>query len=261
MTFAKELQRLRERDCEEGCLTIYLNTDQTSNNQQKGEWKIRLKNGLKKLEEYIHSSEHHNLDAYKKVKKKAQEEMNHIQLELPKSIFLIASSNGEVLLKKLQISLDNEFHWEKQPDLNQLERVQEQFPTEGILFIQKEDIFAIETSLGEVKKELAYHLDLENEDWKQYEGVAARERMASGANHRDKYENRLEANKQRWYKRLAGTIEKEAKHRGWTKIYLVGQSDVTSDFEKYLDYIKVKKINKNYQKFTSKELVGQVLAS
>ncbi|MFC0469780.1 VLRF1 family aeRF1-type release factor [Halalkalibacter kiskunsagensis] len=261
MTFAKELEQLKEHDCKEGCLTIYLNTDQTSNDQQKGEWKIRLKNGLKKLEEYIHSSEHQNLAAYKKVKKQVQEEFNNLQLELPKSVVLIASATGKVLIKKLQISLENEFHWEKQPVLNQLERIQGQFPTEGIIFIQKEDIFTIETSLGEVKKELAYHLNFEDEDWKQYEGVAARERMASGANHRDKYQNRLEANQQRWYKTLAGTIEKEAKIRGWTAIYLVGQPDATSEFEKYLDYIKVKKINKNYHKFTSKELVGQVLAS
>lgn len=34
-------------------LTIYLNTDRSDPNQQKGEWRIRLKNGLKRLEQYI----------------------------------------------------------------------------------------------------------------------------------------------------------------------------------------------------------------
>lgn len=66
MALAEELRQLRKQRCEGGCLTIYLNTDQSIRNQKKGEWKIRLKNGLKKLEEYIAASNKEELAAYKK---------------------------------------------------------------------------------------------------------------------------------------------------------------------------------------------------
>jgi hypothetical protein len=78
MTLLKELQQLKDQYCEEGVLTIFLNTDQTSNDQQKGEWKIRMKNGLKKLEEYNESSEQMHLHSYKKIKKKAISEINKL---------------------------------------------------------------------------------------------------------------------------------------------------------------------------------------
>ncbi|WP_227938966.1 VLRF1 family aeRF1-type release factor [Alkalihalobacillus deserti] len=261
MAILKELQQLKDQYCEEGVLTIYLNTDQTSNDQQKGEWKIRLKNGLKKLEEYIESSDRKHLSTYKKIKRKAKAEIVKLQLELPKSLVLIATANGDLFIKKLKLRVNNQFHWEKKPVISQLEQIQSDYPQEGILFIQKEDVFIIETSLGEVNNEISYELDLENEDWKQYEGVGARERMASSANHRDKYDQRVEAIQQRWYKHIASELDKKAKEKGWQHIYLVGEQELISEFVKHLKFINIKIINKNYTKFTSKEIVDQVLAS
>ncbi|MFD2511967.1 VLRF1 family aeRF1-type release factor [Halalkalibacter alkalisediminis] len=136
-----------------------------------------------------------------------------------------------------------------------------EYPQEGIIFIQKEGVFVIETSLGEVNNELGYDLDLENEDWKQYEGVAARERMASSANHRDKYDQRLEAIQQRWYKQLANELEKKAKDKGWQHIYLVGEQELISEFEKHMTFRNRSIIHKNYTRFSAKEIVSHVLAS
>ncbi|GAE25999.1 hypothetical protein JCM9140_2027 [Halalkalibacter wakoensis JCM 9140] len=119
----------------------------------------------------------------------------------------------------------------------------------------------IETSLGEVLIERFYDLEIESEDWKQYEGVAASERMASRANHRDKFERRFEANQQRVFRSIATEIEKEAKRNKWSTIYLVGEDRLISEFEKQLQFTSVEKIKKNYNDLSPKEMVGQVLAS
>ncbi|KHF39059.1 VLRF1 family aeRF1-type release factor [Halalkalibacter okhensis] len=261
MSLAKQLQQLKGQSCHEGYLTIYLRTDQTSNDQQRGEWKIRLKNGLKKIEEYIPSENEENKKAYKKIKSKAIEAIYSLQTELPKSLVLIASPNGDFYLRKLQIPVENEFFWEKQPRTEQLERLNKEYPIEGIIYIQKEDIFMIETSLGEVNKERLYDLEIDKEDWKQYDGVAASERMARRANHRDKYEQRFEANQQRAYKDLACLIQKEAEKNKWSTIYLVGETGLVTEFEKHLMFPTVKKVDKNYKNFSSKEIVGQVVVS
>ncbi|TWI53591.1 VLRF1 family aeRF1-type release factor [Halalkalibacter nanhaiisediminis] len=261
MVLKKELQKLQTQICKEGYLTIYLNTDQSSGDQQKGEWKIRLKNGLKKLEEYIEVSEKENINAYKKLKKRVTSEIHDLQADMPKSVLVIASADGDWLLEKLQIRVENEFHWEKQPILEQLEKLQRKFPKSGILLVQKRDLSIIETSLGEVLEQLSYQWDLENEDWKQYEGVAATERVASGANHRDQFEQRFEANQQRWYKQLASVIQKKAKNKGWQKIYLVGPPELINEFEKYLTYDEIDKIKKNFNDLKPHEIVNDVVAS
>lgn len=261
MALLKELQELQGRTCEEGCLTMYLNTDQSSIDQQKGEWKIRLKNGLKKLEEYIEISESNNLAIYKKLKKRVISEVHDLQAEMPKSIVLIAAADGYWMLKKLQVRVENEFHWEKHPVLEQLKDIQNEFPKSGVLLIQKRDISTIETSLGEVNEELSYHWDLESEDWKQYEGVAASERIASSANHRDQYEQRFEANQHRWYKQLASIIQKQANNKGWNKIYLVGPPEQISEFEKHFSYENIEKVKKNFTNLKPHEVVSEVLAS
>ncbi|MCL7749121.1 VLRF1 family aeRF1-type release factor [Halalkalibacter alkaliphilus] len=261
MPLIKELRQFKNQSCNEGYLTIYLSTDQTSNDQQRGEWKIRLKNGLKKIEKYIEADNEATIKAYRHVKKKATEAIYAIQTELPKSIVLIASPNGDFFLRKLQIPVENTFYWDNEPKIEQLERLSKEYPTEGILFVQKEHVFMIETSLGEINIERLYNLEIEKEDWKQYDGIAASERMAKRANHRDKYEQRFEANQQRAFKDLANTIQKEADRNKWSTIYLVGEQGLTTEFEKQLLFPTVKIIDKNYKKFSSKEIVGQVLAS
>ncbi|WP_252314528.1 hypothetical protein [Sinobaca sp. H24] len=47
MSEVENIKKLSNMKDETGILSIYLNTDFTEGSQQGGEWKIRLKNGLK----------------------------------------------------------------------------------------------------------------------------------------------------------------------------------------------------------------------
>ncbi len=182
-----------------------------------------------------------------------------MQTSLPRSIVFLGSADGKWQLKRLHVSVENEFRWEKHPALEQLEHIQKAFPKVGVLVVQKLDVIAIETSLGKVERELSYTWDIDDEDWKEYEGTAASERMASGATHVDQFEQRLDANQQRWFKNLAQRIQQIAKQSGWHTIYLTGSAEAISEFKKHLTYRKVTVIKKNFTKFKSHEIITEVV--
>lgn len=257
---AEELQELKDRHCENGCLTIYLNTNQAQVDQKKGEWKIRLKNGLKKLEEYLDSSSEEEIKAYKQISKIAEEQILNVQTTLPRSLMFIGSCEGDWILKRLQVDVESDFRWETQPVLDQLEEKMKSFPKTGILLIQKQDVVAIETSLGEVENEIVYSWDVESEDWKMYQGSASSERVGA-AIHKDQFDQRFDANQQRWYKDLAQKVQKKAKRNGWNGIYLVGSPDSTSEFEKQLTVDNVEVIKKNLTKLKSHQIIEELFAS
>lgn len=258
MSLAKDIKHFKQIHCEEGCLSIYLRTSLSSADQQKGEWKIRLKNGLKKLEEYIEASDNQpELKAFKKVKKEAENQILDLSTQLPNSIVFIGSSNGDFHIRKLQVPVENDFRWERHPVVDQLESLEEKYPLSGIVMIKKTDVHSVETSLGEVVEEKHYSWDIEQEDWKEY--IGARPQAETGAAlHREQYSERFDANQQRWYKKIAKKIEKEAKNRHWETIHVVGSPDQTSEFAKQLSVSDVLIVKKNLAKMKSHEIVKEV---
>ncbi|MDQ0205788.1 VLRF1 family aeRF1-type release factor [Alkalicoccobacillus murimartini] len=260
MKESEELQQLRDHECESGCLTIYLNTNQAQVDQKKGEWKIRLKNGLKKLEEYLESSSSDEWNGYKDIRKIAEEQILNAQTSLPRSLIFVGSAKGEWTLKKLQVTVENDFRWEKRPVLDQLEEKIDKFPRTGILLIQKQDVVAVETSLGEVESESVYSWDVESEDWKMYQGSGSSDKVGP-AIHKDQFDQRFDANQQRWFKQLASKIQKKAKKNGWNGVYLVGSPDQTSEFEKQLTLNNVEVVKKNLTKLKSHQIIDELFAS
>lgn len=149
MSLAKDIERFKQIHCDDGCLSIYLRTSLSSTDQQKGEWKIRLKNGLKKLEEYLEASENDaELKSFKRLKKLAEKNIKELSPNLPKSIVFIGSASGDLYVKKLQVPVENDFRWEHYPVVDQLENLEAKYPLSGIVMIQKTDVLAVETSLG-----------------------------------------------------------------------------------------------------------------
>ena len=54
MSLSKELQSLKDFYCEDRCvLSVYLNTYPGDPQQLNGGWKIHLKNGFKRIDEYL----------------------------------------------------------------------------------------------------------------------------------------------------------------------------------------------------------------
>src|SRR5690554_4181193 len=137
MGLAEDLENLKQFQCSQGkcVLSVYLNTDRSEKSQQQGEWKIRLKNGLKRLEEYLIASGNENeLKSYQILKEKVNKEILGNQTRLMKSVIIFASEEQNLWsVHYLQLPVNTSFNWEKTPVLDQLETLQLTFPKSGII--------------------------------------------------------------------------------------------------------------------------------
>ncbi|MBB6450669.1 hypothetical protein HNR44_002659 [Geomicrobium halophilum] len=259
MVLTEDLNQLKNKQDDTGILTIYLNTDVSDQSQTRGEWKIRLKNGIKRLEEYAEKSD--EKDEVKVLKKLLDQAHQHIfdqQMNMQKSFVLIASADGEIWTAKiLQVPVESSFHWESKPATNQLEELQNEYPATGIIVIQQRDVTLLDTALGEVRDEKKYSWDLEKEDWVDYDDQSSPPSAADTSI--DDFNRRFEENKHRWYKSLAPVLIKELKSRNLNGAYLVGSNESVTELGQHLDTSHIKgKITKNLGSKPATEILNQV---
>ncbi|OLO25168.1 hypothetical protein BTR23_25345 [Alkalihalophilus pseudofirmus] len=257
LVFSKRLDELRESYCDKGVLTIYLNTLRSG----QDDWKLQLKNGLKKLEQYVKArKDNEELKNYRNVKKKVEKQLLESQHDMLKAVVVYASLEANIWeFHHLQLSVENSFCWEKYPVIEQLERIQQQYPASGVLLLQQTDLLALDTRLGEVNEEIRYTLNVESDNWRKYEGVATAEQIASSANHKDQYQERIEVNQQRWLRRLAPLIDRKSRECQWVGVYIVGSQDLAKELSKYLQTKIIKVVPKNLSSLPSHKVVGEVI--
>ncbi|WP_078551541.1 VLRF1 family aeRF1-type release factor [Bacillus alkalicellulosilyticus] len=256
MGYETRMDRLTEFSCEQGVITIYLNT------VQEDQWRIRLKNGLKKLEQYIQlSGNEEEVKHFKKVKKKVAAKIKGHKTKMERGLLLFASADGRLLdMKTIPIEVDTEFHWEEKPVLDQMKLIDENYPRTGIIVVQQHDVLALDVDLGEVLDEMHYSYEIEEDEWRRYEGVAATERMASGTNQTDKVDERRLVNQKRWIKGILPIIEQQAKLKKWTNIYIVGTGEIARTVNQHLNKKVQKYIPKNLFPKKNQEIVKEVLS-
>ncbi|MEB1809049.1 MAG: VLRF1 family aeRF1-type release factor [Bacillaceae bacterium] len=257
MAFTKRIKELKESQCDKGVLTIYLNTLRSG----QDDWKLQLKNGLKKLEQYVMArKDKEELKSFRDVKKKVTKQLMERQHDMLKAVVIFASPDQNIWeFHHLQLSVENSFCWEKEPVLDQLEAIQQHYPAAGVLVLQQMDLLALDTRLGEVTQQIRYTLNIEDDNWRKYEGTAAGERVASSANHKDQYQERLEVNQQRWLRRLAPLIDRKSKECQWQGVYIVGSQELAKELGKYLQTKIIRVIPKNLASLPSHRVVGEVI--
>ncbi|WP_430791145.1 VLRF1 family aeRF1-type release factor [Virgibacillus flavescens] len=244
----KDLENMNN-DNSNKVFTMYLNTDPSDPEQQGGEWKIHLKNGLRNFESYLQQADNQEeLKNFKSVKEKVKNFVNENEQNFRKGIILFATADEEVwFAERIQMRLTTEFFWESYPELNQLKQLQQSFPKSGIILVQQDEIKVIDAELGEVKDTTHYQLDINTDNWRQMTGPhKADASMGSGGKsaQQDKFKARFQANKHRWYKSIAPTLDKRGKKREWEKIYIVGERDAANEVEAQMN----KSVNQVIQK-------------
>ncbi len=233
-------------------LTIYLNIDPTSE-----EWKIRLKNGLKKTKQYIQASQPEQKQQYANIQQKVMSAITDEQRNIKQGLICFATSD-ELLIKHTQISITNAFHWDEYPVTEQWEQLLKQYPKSGVILLQRDQISILDTILGGLEQEAHYTFDLENKHWKQYKGIASGAIISSSANHRDQYDQRLKENQSRWFKSIVPTIQKHAKSSEWEGVYLVGPTELTNEMEQLLHTPILGIINRNFGGKTTHQVIQRV---
>lgn len=192
----KELKNIKYDDPKK-VFTMYLNTDRSSPEQQKGEWKIHLKNALKDLAESTKDSDsHEEKNQSKTIREKVEKEVYGKERELLRGLILFATADEDLWFSKaLHVPVETEFHWEQEPYLNQLKRLEQAYPYTGIVVIQQDEAVVLETEIGALFDQTHYTLDMSTDDWREHQGPQGDD-LTQGGSKKDEYNERVEANQQ-----------------------------------------------------------------
>ncbi|HLR42789.1 MAG TPA: VLRF1 family aeRF1-type release factor [Pseudogracilibacillus sp.] len=251
--FKRDTIRNEVSQLEGHVLTFYLNTDPTSE-----EWKIRLKKGLKRTEEYQEAANTDEKKTLRKIVENVQVKVRDVQRDLKSSLICFASKDT-VLLYRLNIPVENDFLWQEGPATDQLRELFDKYERTGVILLQANSVTLITAGLDGVEDEVHYEIDFDTEDWKQYKGLAYGAIISSGANHRDKFESRMRANQARWYKSITPTIRNYANKQGWKSIYLVGPGELTEGFSKQINQKITKEINLNLASKSAEHVLSRTV--
>lgn len=236
--------------------TFYLRTS-----PHNDEWKIVLKNGLNRTEEYVEAANEEQVPLFQRIRKEVERAVLDQQRQLQNGLIGVANKE-RVQLFTTQPPVEDEFHWEDQAMLHQLKDLTEEYPKTGLVFVQKEHIVLLDVMLGELVAEDAYELNVDTEDWVRYKGLAYGGIISSSANHRDVFESRMKEQGKQWYRQVAPKVQKHAKDKGWEEVYIVGAKELTDLFQQEIPKMKVTKVvNHNFASKSSAEMIDRVLFS
>ncbi|MDR6225911.1 VLRF1 family aeRF1-type release factor [Desmospora profundinema] len=243
-------------------LSLTLHTDRGSPAQQGGEWKIHLKNGLKKLREYEEAAGNgEESQVFASLAKQVEREIHQERRNLRKGIALFASSDRRLfLMKHLDVSVHTAFHYDEQAVTQPLRDMLESYPLTGIVLVQNERVRMIETQMGTVRFSQEYGWDLEAEDWHPYEGPHQGEPVQHARTHtqKDQYQDRYEAVQTRWYKRLAPRLDQQAKKSGWKRTVITGEPGQVQELSHFMSCPVTKIDHKNLGNKKDHEVVEMV---
>lgn len=258
MTVSKEIKNIKAKKDDVGVLTIYLNTDVGAETQSSTKWRIHLKNGLNDFKNRVKNIEDkEDTKAMKNLLADVESRIDDLQIQMQRSLILIASADGELWEEKiLQVPVTTAFHWENTANTGQLEELEQKYPEEAIIVVQQTDIKFMDVALGKIRSEINYSWDVNSEDWVDYHDVSPPSATDTA---KDQFDKRFEENKHRWYKNLVPRLSKEIKNRNLTGAYLVGSKESVSELEASMSDSHLKGvINKNLGSKPSHEILTEV---
>ncbi|WP_058308091.1 VLRF1 family aeRF1-type release factor [Gracilibacillus massiliensis] len=266
MDINKQIKQLESvyKEKPQRVFSMYLNTDPSDPEQQGGEWKIHLKNGLNNFESYLQeeddSDEKRN---YWAVKEKVENYIKENEQSFAKSVVIFATGDDSVwFAEKFQMPVKTEFNWEETANLDQLKEMFDSFPQTGIILTQKNAIKILDTELGTLKDTKLYELDLDTEDWREHTGPP-RGHAALGAGgkntQKEQFEARFNENRYRWYKSIAATLDKLAKNKQWSRIFIVGDKDEAKDLEDNMNKKIDEVVPKNMLEHEEMKVINKVI--
>lgn len=261
MSVSEELQTLKDFHCEDRCvLSVYLNTNPADPDQQQGAWKIHLKTGLKRLEEYLNASDDKKeLTAFRKAKEKVTAEIEKNQNDLKKGVVIFASGEPELLsVHYVQIAVKTSFHWENHPVIEELQYMLKAYPNSGVIMPSVGNVRILDTAMGYVADDLVYYFDSGLDVWREQKGMNPSGNRGTGGSHVDDLDQRLKENLERFYKSMAGDIDKMKKDRHWDEIHIIGEAESSQSFAAAMNQKPKSVIHKNLNNSTPDKILHEV---
>ncbi|WOV86305.1 VLRF1 family aeRF1-type release factor [Sporosarcina oncorhynchi] len=261
MSLSEELKDLKEFKCDSRCvLSVYLNTNPADPEQQNGAWKIHLKNGLKRITEYLEASQDEKeLKSYKKLRDKIVKEIENNQNDLNKGVVIFAAEDPELWsVHYVQVQVKTSFHWEDHPIVEEMEYMLKAYPEAGVILPSFGEVRVLDTAMGFINGEKTYHFDAGLEVWREQKGMNPAKQRGMGGSHVDDLDDRLRENLERFYKEMATIVEKMRKELDWKELYVVGEAEAANSFANSLRTKPNNTINKNLNNVEARKILHQV---
>ncbi|GKV64969.1 MULTISPECIES: VLRF1 family aeRF1-type release factor [unclassified Sporosarcina] len=260
MSMSEEVKELKAFRCDDRCvLSVYLNTNPADPDQQQAAWRIHLKSGLKRLDEYIvASNDEKELTAYRLVKDKVMKEIEHNQNELAKGAVIFAAAEPEIWsVHYVQVAVKTSFHWENHPVTKELESMLQAYPEAGIILPGYSDVRILDTAMGRIRDETVYEFDSGLDVWKEQKGVKSSIQRGVGG-HTDEFDQRLKENLDRFYKQMGSVVGKMKKKRGWKEVHVAGEAELAKSFSSVLSEKPESCQHKNFGKMKNDQIIQKV---
>lgn len=260
-SLSKELEVLKEFYCEKRCvLSVYLNTNPGDPQQLNGGWKIHLKNGFKRIEEYLTASEDkEESKAFNELKKKVTEEVESNLNNLSKSVVIFAAVDPELWsVHYVQVPVKTSFHWENQPMTEEMEYMYKAYPEAGIILPSSGEVRVLDTAMGSVKDEFTYKFDSFASKWHKQEVDAADHNRKADSKTRPTFESLPQNNIKALFKGMVSIIEKLKKEHGWQEIHVSGETELANAFAETLREKPASCIYKNLNNSKASDVIHQV---
>lgn len=261
MSLSKELKVLKDFYCEKRCvLSVYLNTNPGDPQQLNGGWKIHLKSGFKRIDEYLTASEDaEELKAFHALKKKVTEEIESNQNNLSKSVVIFAAVEPELWsVHYVQVPVKTSFHWENQPMTEELSYMYKAYPEAGIILPSSGEVRVLDTAMGSVKSDSTYDYDTHTGKWNKRELDATSPKQETGSTIKPTFESRPQNNIKGFYKEMDKVVASLKKAHGWREIHVSGETELANAFAEILREKPASCIYKNLNNSKANDVIHQV---
>lgn len=259
MSLNKELEALKTFHSEKRCvLSLYLNTNPGDPTQLNGGWRPHLKNGLKRIEEYLTASgDEDELQAFLPLKKKVTDEIELQQNNLSKSVVIFAAVEPELWsVHYVQVPVKTSFHWEHEPMIEEMTYMYKAYPEAGIILPSSGEVRILDTAMGAVKDELIYKFDSFTTKWVEIEATEQGKNTKSKT--RPTFESLPQNNIKALFKGMLPIIERLKKERGWQEIHISGETEMANAFAEILREKPASCIYKNLNNNKASDVIHQV---
>lgn len=263
MRISEDLKKLKAIHCDDRCvLSVYLNTNPADPEQQQAAWRIHLKSGLKRLDEYIVASGNDKeLTAFRSVKDRVMKEIENKQNDLAKGAIIFAGADPEIWsVHYVQVAVKTSFHWENQAMTEALEYMLKAYPEAGIILPSYSNVRILDTAMGRVHEEKVYAFDSGLDVWKEQKGVVSSIQRGVGG-HTQEFDSRLKENLDRFYKEMGSVVGNMKAKRGWKEVHVAGEAELANSFASILREKPESCLHKNFGKSNNNHIIQKVFES
>jgi hypothetical protein len=221
MLSTEDLEILKERVAgyPEPTLSVYLNVNPASPENQGKAYAIRLKDALKE----------HGVP-----KALAERVLDHVEAEQPRmrALVLFATPDGPFEVYWLRTELPEEVRW-GEPYVAPLELAIDEYEPTGVALLDAKRFRFFLTSLGEIEEEMRAANVFSTAGWREIT-ISPSMARPGGGTARDLFERRLEEWTRRFYKEVGKELRRLVERVGVRRVILAGPDERTAAFRSAL---------------------------